>query len=91
MHAFNLRSSQTLAPLPFQRCFAKQTITIHLCNAGLLATQQAARSEGNPEAADKTKVSQMFGSGSPLKPFIEPLTMYYQVTTPAHVLQGNSP
>lgn len=46
--------------------------------SGLLATQQAARAEGNVEAAEKTKVGQMFSSGSPLAPFVEPLTMYYQ-------------
>ena len=48
--------------------------------AGLIATQQAARAEGNVEAAEKTKVGQMFSSGSPLAPFVEPLTMYYQVS-----------
>lgn len=54
-----------------------------MCNCvGLFATQQAARAEGNVEAADKTKVGQMFSSGSLLTPFMEPLTMYYQVSTP---------
>ena len=48
--------------------------------AGLLATQQAARAEGNVEAAEQTKIGQMFSSGSPLAPFVEPLTMYYQVS-----------
>lgn len=48
--------------------------------AGLFATQQAARAEGDAEAAEKTKIGQMFSSGSPLAPFVEPLTMYYQVS-----------
>ncbi|DBB02563.1 TPA: hypothetical protein ACH3X3_011548 [Trebouxia sp. C0006] len=46
--------------------------------SGLLATQQAARAEGDAEAAEQTKIGQMFSSGSPLTPFVEPLTMYYQ-------------
>ena len=48
-------------------------------SAGLFATQAAATAKGNPELAAKSKVGQMFGSGSPLRPFVEPLTMYYQV------------
>ena len=48
-------------------------------SAGLFATQAAARAKGNPELAANSKVGQMFGSGSPLRPFVEPLTMYYQV------------
>lgn len=61
--------------------FASTVCTNHGCmgSAGLFATQAAARAEGNPEAAAKSKVGQMFGSGSPLAPFVEPLTMYYQV------------
>ena len=47
-------------------------------DAGLLATRAAATAEGNPDAAEKTKINQMFSSGI-LKPFAEPFTMYYQV------------
>lgn len=54
-------------------------ITGCLGSAGLFATQAAARAEGNPEAAAKSKVGQMFNTKSPLAPFVEPLTMYYQV------------
>ncbi|KAL3130821.1 hypothetical protein ABBQ38_000156 [Trebouxia sp. C0009 RCD-2024] len=46
--------------------------------SGLFATQAAARAEGNPEAAERSKVGQMFNTKSPLAPFVEPLTMYYQ-------------
>lgn len=53
--------------------------TTRMRSAGLFATQAAANAKGNPELAAKSKVGQMFGSGSPLRPFVEPLTMYYQV------------
>lgn len=46
--------------------------------SGLFATQAAAQAEGNLAAVEKTKVGQLFASGSPLTPFVEPLTMYYQ-------------
>lgn len=51
--------------------------------AGLVALRATAREEGSSDAAENSKVTQMFGHGKgiDLGAFIEPIIMYYQVIT----------
>lgn len=54
-----------------------------MSSAGLLALRATARTEGSSDAAENSKVTQMFGHGKgiDLGAFIEPIIMYYQVST----------